>query len=72
MGEVDYFAENGCDPRRRFTARANGPVELLLLTKTNLLALAEDFRPEVAKLFDGAKTRLSTLLDLKERAKNWY
>ena len=72
MGEVDYFAENGTDPRRRFTVVAQSAVELLLLTKTSLVSLAEESRPEVARLFSGSKERLRSMLGMKARAEAWY
>lgn len=70
LGEADFFAQSGgWDLSRRcFTAKAQGPVELLVLTKSSLLALAEDFRPDVGRLFAGSQTRLQSLLTLKRKA----
>ena len=60
LGEADFFAQPGEGglSRRCFMAKAQGPVELLVLTKSSLLTLAEDFRPDVNRLFSGSQVRL--------------
>ena len=51
---------------------AQSPVELLLLTKASLVSLAEESRPEVTRLFSGAKERLRNMLGMRARAEAWY
>ena len=62
-GDTDFLpASDGALPdRRSFSVKATKDSELLLLPKQDLLALAGNFKTEIAKLFEDSTERLRAL-----------
>ncbi len=56
FGEVDFLDNK--DPKRLFTAKAKEDVELLFITKNDLLDLGLEFKEEISLLFKNAHHNL--------------
>ena len=72
FGDIDFTnMEEGDTSRRNFTVKARKEMDLLLLEKSDLFAVDNNFKKEIFSLFEHSRHHLQTLKTMSRKGEGW-